>query len=267
MTGTEVATPLRASRISAGDRGAKIEESHTRSAAITETQMIEKPAGSGSPVIAEEQTGVVMPKRTVALVLGALLLAAGAAIWATRARRNPAACPYSQRLFLDLPRPFMRRQTLRDMHDLSPGERVLEVGPGTGYYSLAVARQIAPDGQLDVLDLQQSMLDELMRRAAKVGTTNVVATQGDARSLPFPAATFDAAILVATLGEIPDRDQALRELHRVLKSGGRLVVGEGQPDPHMLTIDDLRNRAEAVGFTFDAHEGTPFGYFARFRSG
>jgi ubiquinone/menaquinone biosynthesis C-methylase UbiE len=208
-----------------------------------------------------------MPKRSIAVVLGAVLLAVGAAIGATRARRNPAVCPYSQRLFLDLPRPFMRRQTLRNMLDLAPGERVLEVGPGTGYYSLDVARQIAPDGRLDVLDLQQSMLDELMHRAAKVGTANVVATWGDARHIPFPAATFDAAFLVATLGEIPDRDRALRELHRVLKPGGRLVVGEGQPDPHMLTIDDLRSRAEMIGFVFDGHEGTPFGYFARFRSG
>ena len=208
-----------------------------------------------------------MPKRSIAIALGALLFAAGAAIWATRARRNPAACPYSQRLFLDLPRLFMRRQTLRDMLDLAPGERVLEVGPGTGYYSLDVARQIAPEGRLDVVDLQQPMLDELMRRAAKLGAANVVATQGDARDLPFPDASFDAAFLVATLGEIPDRDRALGELHRVLKPGGRLVVGEGQPDPHMVTIDDLRSRAEAVGLVFDGREGTPFGYFARFRSG
>jgi ubiquinone/menaquinone biosynthesis C-methylase UbiE len=208
-----------------------------------------------------------MAKRTIVLVLGALLLAGATVIWATRARRSPAACPYSQRLFLDLPRPFMRRQTLRDMLDLAPGERVLEVGPGTGYYSLDVARQIAPHGRLDVLDLQQSMLDELMRRAAKLGAANVVATQGDARDLPFPAASFDAAFLVATLGEIPDRDQALHELRRVLKPAGRLVVGEGQPDPHMLTLDDLRDRSEAIGFVFDGHEGTPFGYVARFRSG
>ena len=207
-----------------------------------------------------------MPKRSIAIALGALLFAAGAAIWATRARRNPAACPYSQRLFLDLPRPFMRRQTLRDMLDLAPGERVLEVGPGTGYYSLDVARQIAPEGRLDVVDLQQPMLDELMRRAAKLGAANVVATQGDARDLPFPDASFDAAFLVATLGEIPDRDRALGELHRVLKPGGRLVVGEGQPDPHMLTINELRRRAEAMGFVFDGQVSTPLGYFARFQS-
>jgi SAM-dependent methyltransferase len=208
-----------------------------------------------------------MPKRRIVLVLGAVLLAGGTAIWATRARSNPTACPYGQRLFLDLPRPFMRRQTLRDMLDLDPGERVLEVGPGTGHYSLDVARQIVPDGRLDVLDLQQPMLDELMRRAAESGITNIVPTVGDAQDLPLPDATFDAAFLVATLGEIPDRDRALRELRRVLKPGGRLVVGEGQPDPHMLSINDLRSRAEAIGFVFDGHEGTPLGYFARFRSG
>src|SRR5688500_10917633 len=97
-----------------------VEEFPTLSAVVKGTQMIETPTGSGSLTIAEEQTGVVMPKRTVALLLGALLFAAGAAMWATRARRNPAACPYSQRLFLDLPRPFMRRQTLRDMLDPAP---------------------------------------------------------------------------------------------------------------------------------------------------
>lgn len=208
-----------------------------------------------------------MPKRTIMLGLGAVLLAGGAVMWATRARRNPTACPYGQRLFLDLPRPFMRRRTLLDMLNPAPGERVLEVGPGTGYYSLDVARQVAPGGRLDVLDLQQPMLDELMRRAADRGITNIVPTVGDAQDLPFPEATFDAAFLVATLGEIPDRDQAFRELRRVLKPGGRLVVGEGQPDPHMLAIDDLRGRAEAVGFVCDGHEGTPFGYFARFRAG
>src|SRR5215210_3258468 len=82
--------------------------------------MIEKPAGSKFSTIAEEETGKTMPKRSILFALGALLLAAVTAMWATQARRNPAACPYGQRLFLDLPRPFMRRQTLRNMLDLAP---------------------------------------------------------------------------------------------------------------------------------------------------
>ena len=78
------------------------------------------------------------------------------------------------------------------------------------------------------------MLDEMMGRAHARGLSNVVPMQGDVQQIPFPDATFDAAFLVATLGEVPDRDRALRDLRRVLKSGGRLIVGEGQPDPHMV---------------------------------
>jgi ubiquinone/menaquinone biosynthesis C-methylase UbiE len=140
------------------------------------------------------------------------------------------------------------------------------VGPGAGYYSLDIARALAPGGRLDALDLQQPMLDELARRADESGIANLVASQGDAGSLPYPEATFDAAFLVATLGEIPDGDQALRELRRVLKPGGRLVVGEGQPDPHMVQIDDLRLQAREAGFQFEQQRGGRLGYLARFRA-
>jgi ubiquinone/menaquinone biosynthesis C-methylase UbiE len=91
-----------------------------------------------------------------------------------------------------------------------PGERVLEVGPGTGYYTLDIAQQIAPDGVLDILDLQQEMLDHTMRKASECHITNIVPTQGDAQELPYPDATFDAAYMTVTLGEVPDRDAALR---------------------------------------------------------
>jgi SAM-dependent methyltransferase len=243
-----------------------VEESRTTSGAIAAILVSREPSLSLPPTD-DERPGVIMAKRTIVLVLGTLLLAGATVIWATRARRSPAACPYSQRLFLDLPRPFMRRQTLRDMLDLAPGERVLEVGPGTGYYSLDVARQIAPHGRLDVLDLQQSMLDELMRRAAARGIGNIMPMQGDAQRLPYPDATFDAAFLVATLGEIPDKEQALRELRRVLKPSGRLIVGEGQPDPHAVSRDRLHALAGAADLTFERHARGRLGYFARFRAG
>ena len=104
-----------------------------------------------------------------------------------------------------------------------------------------------------------------MRRAAERGLSNVVPTQGDAHELPHPDATFDAAFLVATLGEIPDKSRALREFRRVLKPGGRLVVGEGQPDPHMVPIHDLREKASAAELRYERHHGSRFGYLARFR--
>jgi ubiquinone/menaquinone biosynthesis C-methylase UbiE len=199
-----------------------------------------------------------------AVVFGTLLLGAGAVVtWVWQTRRNPSACPYGQRVFLELPRPFLRRDELLRMLDPVAGERLLEVGPGTGYYALDVARRLEPGGQLDVLDLQSAMLEETMRRAAARGVRNVVPTQGNALALPYPGATFDGAYLVATLGEVPDGNRALRELRRVLKHGGRLIVGEGQPDPHMVSLRDLREQAEAVGLRYERHRGR-FGYLARF---
>lgn len=185
----------------------------------------------------------------------------GAALWW---RRNPSACPYNQRFWVEAPHPFITRPRLREVLAPAPGERVLEVGPGTGYYALEVAGWVAPEGRLDVFDLQQDMLDHTMRRAGERGIENVVPTQGDARGLPYEDATFDAAYLVTVLGEIPDQEAALRELARVVKPGGRVVVGELFGDPHWVSPSKLRARAGRAGLRFEHRLGSPLGYFARF---
>jgi SAM-dependent methyltransferase len=196
--------------------------------------------------------------RGLALAAAAALLAA--ALWW---RRHPSACPYGQRFWVEAPHPLITRDRLREALEPWPGERVLEVGPGTGYYTLDAADWIAPGGRLDIFDLQQDMLDHTMRRAGERGLTNIAATRGDARELPYPDASFDAAFLVTVLGEIPDQDAALRELARVLKPGGRLVIGELFGDPHWVSPARLRQRAGAAGLAFNRRSGTPLGYFAR----
>jgi ubiquinone/menaquinone biosynthesis C-methylase UbiE len=207
-----------------------------------------------------------MGKRGTTIGLVVTLLGAVLAAWVMRQRSQPSACPFSQRVFLDLPRPFLSRNRLLRMLAPAPGERVLEVGPGTGHYTLEIAHHLEPEGQLNALDLQPAMLAELKRRAHARGLSNLVPVQGDAQQLPFPDAAFDAAFLVATLGEVPDRDRALRELRRVLKPGGRLIVGEGQPDPHMVPLVALRTEVGAAGFRYERHEGGGFGYLARFQA-
>jgi ubiquinone/menaquinone biosynthesis C-methylase UbiE len=201
----------------------------------------------------------ITAKRTAAAAGAGVL---GAALWW---RRNPSACPYNQRFWVEAPHPLITRPRLRDALAPAPGQRLLEVGPGTGYYAREVAGWIEPGGRLDVFDLQQEMLDHTLRRAEERGVgANIVAMQGDARELPYEDATFDAAYLVTVLGEIPDQEAALRELARVVKPGGRVVVGELFGDPHWVSPAKLRARAERAGLRFEHRIGSPLGYFARF---
>jgi ubiquinone/menaquinone biosynthesis C-methylase UbiE len=185
-----------------------------------------------------------------------------AALWW---RRHPSACPYGQRFWVEAPHPLITRDRLREVLQPRPGERVLEVGPGTGYYTLDAAEWVSPGGRLDIFDLQQEMLDHTMRRAREQDVSNITPTQGDAQRLLYDDESFDACVLITVLGEIPDQEAALREIARVLRPGGRLIVGELFGDPHMVTLGTLRERAERAGFTFERRLGTPLAYFARLR--
>ena len=102
----------------------------------------------------------------------------GVALWW---RAHPSACPYSQRFWVQAPHPLITRARLREALAPSPGERILEVGPGTGYYSLPVAEWLGRDGSLEIFD---------------PGETVIVTAVADFRSIhlwsqPLPAMEVD----------------------------------------------------------------------------
>ena len=203
-----------------------------------------------------------MPAARRLALLGGCAVVGAAALW----RRNPSACPYSQRFWVEAPHPFITRARLREILEPKPGERLLEVGPGTGYYALPVAEWVGPDGRLDVLDVQQEMLDHTLRRAAEHGIANITPALADARELTYADDSFDGAYLVTVLGEIPDQQAALRELGRVVKPGGRIVVGELFGDPHMVTHSALASRAQAAGLKVYRRLGGLLWHFTRLQA-
>jgi len=199
----------------------------------------------------------VRPRRLLGAAAAATL---AAALWW---RKNPSACPYGQRFWVEAPHPIISRERLRSVLRPQPSERLLEIGVGTGYYSLDLAEWVAPAGTLELFDLQQEFLDHVMRAAGERGLTNLVPTRGDATQLPYEDASIDAIVLTAVLGEIPDTAAALREVRRVLKPAGRLVVGELFGDPHFTTRASLERMGAAAGLKLAERSGNWFGYFAR----
>ncbi len=194
-------------------------------------------------------------------LLGAAAAATlGGALWW---RKNPSACPYGQRFWVEAPHPIITRDRLRSVLRPQPGERLLEIGVGTGYYSLELAEWVAPAGTLELFDLQQEFLDHVMGKAGERGLANLVPTRGDATELPYEDASVDAVILTAVLGEIPDTGAALREIRRVLKPDGRLVVGELFGDPHFTTRASLERMGAEAGLRLEETSGNWFGFFAR----
>jgi SAM-dependent methyltransferase len=174
---------------------------------------------------------------------------------------DKAPYPYAQRRLLDIPLPLLTPGRLDVLLRPRPGERILEIGPGTGLQSLHVAPQLGVDGRLDIVDIQQQMLDHVMTRATRRSVATIRPHLASADALPFPGAQFDAAYLVTVLGEIPRPLAALTELRRVLKPGGRLVIGEFA-DRHHITLPTLIRLANDAGLHFRRRTGVPLAYYA-----
>jgi ubiquinone/menaquinone biosynthesis C-methylase UbiE len=130
--------------------------------------------------------------------------------------------------------PLWRTQLATAQHELMrhaalvPGERVLDVACGTGSAALDAATVVGPSvgstGRVVGVDLSGRMIDAARRRAAECGAVNATFERMDAEDLALPDASFDVVLCALGLMYVPDPARALREMHRVLRPGGRLVV-------------------------------------------
>jgi ubiquinone/menaquinone biosynthesis C-methylase UbiE len=174
-------------------------------------------------------------------------------------------CPYALAWLVD--NPIRRRYMSRvlDRTGIQPGERVLELGPGPGSFTVEAARRTEPDGALVAADIQPKMIADVERKAQAAGLINVETHIASAYELPLDDGSIDRAFLVTVLPEIPDRQRALTELRRVLKPDGVLSITEEFLDPDYPLARTTARWAEKAGFELAERHGNWWIYTLNFR--
>jgi ubiquinone/menaquinone biosynthesis C-methylase UbiE len=147
---------------------------------------------------------------------------------------------------------------------LDKTSRVLEVGAGSGFYSVEVAKAI-PEGKLELVDLQEEMLAKARQKIQSAGLKNVGYTSVNAgERIPLDKAGFDVVFMVTVLGEVENQESLIRETNRLLRKGGTLSVSEHLPDPDFVSSGKLRRLVENNDFRFDQRFGKSWAYTANF---
>lgn len=114
---------------------------------------------------------------------------------------------------------------------VSPGMMVADIGAGTGYFAIPIATAIGAAGTIYAVDVEPAMLRLLDEKlAAPSAPANIQIVPGEASDTTLASGIFDLALLANVWHEIEDRSAVLREMQRILKSGGRLVVLDWRDD-------------------------------------
>ncbi len=118
------------------------------------------------------------------------------------------------------------RARAADRAEVAAGDSVLDVCCGTGDLSLELAGRVQPGGRVVGCDFSEPMLDLAREKAAARGVEGVRFEWADALQLPYDAGRFDAVTVGFGVRNFADHDRGLREMSRVLRPGGRLVILE-----------------------------------------
>ena len=113
-----------------------------------------------------------------------------------------------------------------ELGSLEAGERVLDLGCGSGTDTLIAAQMVGPAGSVTGIDMTPEMLAKARGAVAEAGVANVELLEAEAERLPFPGASFDVVISNGVIDLIPDKDAVFAEIFRMLSPGGRMQVAD-----------------------------------------
>lgn len=130
-----------------------------------------------------------------------------------------------------------RKKFLKELK-VAPGEFVLDLCCGTGDITIALAKQVGPSGNVIGLDFNQEMLDLAEQKIRQQDLQKEIQLkQGDAMELPYPDQSFDIVTIGFGLRNVPDANQVLKEIYRVLKPTGKVGVLEtSQPTNPLIKL-------------------------------
>lgn len=146
--------------------------------------------------------------------------------------------------------------TVLALVDVQAGERVLDIGCGTGVFTVPLARAAGESGRVFAVDLREEMVETCRRRVEALGLLNVGVLRSEESTIPLPAGSVDLVFACHLLHELEDPAAFLAELRRVLRPGGRLAAvewekvetGQGPPLKHRLTPAESCALLERHGF-------------------
>jgi SAM-dependent methyltransferase len=184
---------------------------------------------------------------------------------------------YTDAAWLDRPTREQEEQPDRalELIGIKPGMIVADVGAGSGFMTMRLARLVSPGGMVYANDLQPSMLQLLEQRASAQHVANVEFVQGTDKDVRLPAAAIDLALLVDVYHEFWYPQEMLRSIRGALRPNGQLVLLEyRKEDPklpihpdHKMSVSEVRTELEAEGLVFDRLlDGLPMQHILIFRS-
>jgi SAM-dependent methyltransferase len=208
--------------------------------------------------------------RSTRLILVFSTLAVTAGLWSVQAFQTPGTHPLTGRQIAGvcgfggcetwLERPEREQEEnpegALDALNLKPGMTVADVGAGTGYMSLKMAKRVGSSGKVYAEDVQPEMLQKVRENAAKAKASNVVTVQGSYTDPMLPKGQVDLILLVDVYHEFSEPQRMLRGIRAALKPDGRLVLLEyRKEDPsipirveHKMTVAEVKTELEAEGF-------------------